>query len=263
MFRIGENGGETYTPSFMEAPELSRNAASSRAIPTTRLIQAVMDDPAIPIYWGKNQRGMQATEQFSVEEQRDLIAMWLAARDDAVHHAKELAEIGVHKQVVNRLIEPFSHITVVVTATDWANFFEQRDHADAEPHIRDLARAMRKAIAGATPRYLASGEWHLPFATHPLELPVVVSGGVVRIESLRALSVARCGSASYDTVEGFAMTIDRASALHNKFLFSRPIHYSPMEHQAMAEPPRLDHAGGNLGPGWAQYRKIIERAHKA
>jgi hypothetical protein len=37
---------------FMTHRAFSRNASSSRAIPVERLIQDVIDDPAMPVYWG-------------------------------------------------------------------------------------------------------------------------------------------------------------------------------------------------------------------
>ncbi len=121
----------------------SRNAASSRAIPTEKLIQRVVDDPWIPTYIGKNQKGMQAGELLTDDDLHEAQMQWLTARDQAVERARALVKIGVHKQVVNRIIEPWMWITVIVSATEWGNFFGLRDHPMAEPHFQELARLAR------------------------------------------------------------------------------------------------------------------------
>ena len=121
---------------FMTHRMFSRNASSSRAIPVERLIQDVLDDPAMPVFWGKNQPGMQAREDHHAlvggegvsgydhfDDSITREAAWLISRGIAIQHAREFAKAGYHKQIVNRLLEPFSHINVVVTATEWENFF--------------------------------------------------------------------------------------------------------------------------------------------
>ena len=198
---------------FMTHRVFSRNAASSRAIPVKKLIQDVTDDPFVPLFWGANKPGMQAGEecnapviwenpQFSLETERmSREQAWLEARDDAVQYARMFADAGYHKQIVNRLLEPFSHITVVVTATQWSNFFALRLHADAEPHIRRLADRMWEAMAGSTPEVLMPGEWHLPFVSKDerrddetasaCRAPGVGRGGGVALSSFRSPAVPR------------------------------------------------------------------------
>ncbi len=131
---------------------LSRNSASSRAIPVEKLIQRVVDDPFIPVYIGANQKGMQAGEELSEEARASAVTLWLSARNKAVDHARMLTNIGVHKQVVNRIIEPWMWITVIVSATEWDNFYGLRCHKDAEPHFQLIARMMRDAQAASEPR---------------------------------------------------------------------------------------------------------------
>jgi len=282
VLKIGEDlEVEDRTPSVMEDENLSRNASSSRAIPVAKLIQDVMDDPAVPMFWGKNQKGMQGGEEcnmevelyspeFGLSEFYDRETAWLCARDQAVMFAKAFGDAGYHKQIGNRLLEPFSHITVVVTATQWSNFFALRRHDAAEPHIHLLADRMFDAMNASTPRVLRPGDWHLPFVTpdehsRALMLTAQVYDHRERdnpLSDLLKLSVARCASTSYKTVEGFDMTPERAIALHDKLVADSPLHASPCEHQARVStmPNNDDNAnlGGNLGPGWVQYRKTLK-----
>lgn len=242
----------------------SRNAASSRAIPVKKIIDDILADTAMPIHWGKNQRGMQAVEECDAEVavgwgSDDYIFgsrenAWLTARDAAIKQAQAFDEAGYHKQVVNRLLEPFMHITVLVSATEWDNFLDLRDHGDAEPHIAMLAREIRKCLEdGSTIQTLQPGEWHLPFVSSE-ELQAMRNAAWDDGEEMRRagsslsfddwygvttnakkLSVARCASTSYKTVDGFDMTLERAIELHDKLVASCPIHASPAEHVAQAD----------------------------
>lgn len=233
----------------------SRNAASSRAIPVAKLIEDVRTNPAIPLCWGKNQPGMQAREEHDAWVRAlDGITeppeqAWLTARDQAIAIAQAFADAGYHKQIVNRLLEPFAHITVLVSATEWDNFLELRDHPDAEPHIQMLAKKIRKRLDRTDDiQTLQPGEWHLPFVTDdPLnilyETPddeykamfenMVTDDAMALL--VRKLSTARCASTSYKTVDGFNMTLEKAIALHDKLVSSKPIHASPAEHVAQAD----------------------------
>lgn len=252
---------------FMTHRVFSRNAASSRAIPVEKLVADVMTDPAVPLFWGKNQKGMQAAEEvdaavFAAGSYRNRADAWLHARDLAVNTACDFAEAGYHKQIVNRLLEPFAHITVLVSSTQWANFLALRDHADAEPHIAMLARAIRAELDRTDNiQTLQPGEWHLPFAADMARLlpPAEVDKAI-------KLSVARCASTSYKTVDGFEMTLDRAIALHDKLVGSTPLHASPAEHVAQADDVVM--AGGRFVSwmhhrehanyeGFRQYRKML------
>lgn len=215
-------------PEVMAHRAFSRNAGSSRAKPVARLIQDVIDDPAIPIHWGSEQKGMQAGDELQSGEW-----YWLNARNYAVDYAKMMAEQGYHKQIVNRLLEPFSHIDVLVTSTEWNNFFELRDHKDAQPEIQALAKAMRIAMEGSTPTDVGDRGWHSPYSSN------------------LKISVACCASVSYKTVDGSDMTSDRANRIFDK-LMTKPFHASPFEHQAMA---CMGRNSGNF-TGWVQYREL-------
>lgn len=283
---IGEQiNMELATPSLMEDPALSRNASSSRALPVKKLIEDVENDPAVPMYWGMNRPGMQATEELPPALKDKARDIWMRAMEDAIKRAKELAHladidgdpVGAHKQIVNRLLEPFSHITVVVSATQWSNFLYLRDHADAEPHIQMLARAIKDELARTDNiSTLMPGDWHLPFITPSdrweyLDNPPAENPNQqyreAALDGLKKLSVARCASTSYKTVDGFDMTMERATALHDKLIAMDPLHASPAEHVAQADELvekngyytqwfKNPHQHGNF-VGFRQYRKML------
>lgn len=265
---------------FMTHRMFSRNASSSRAIPVERLIADVLNDPAIPVHWGRNQPGMQAREECNelikltricddgegllelpVETKRE--DAWLEARDRAVHVAEKFAAAGYHKQIVNRLLEPFCHITVVATSTDywWYHFLSLREHADAQPDMRELARNVSAAILSKDPAVLSRGEWHLPFVTTAERALDVETDKLIKV------SVARCARVSYLTHDQKAPSITADLALYDRLATAEPPHLSPMEHQAM--PDRLltdgrwerEQQHGNLR-GWVQYRKMFEEAQE-
>ena len=151
---------------FMTHRVFSRNASSSRAIPVEKMIERVKKEPAEPVHWGKNQPGMQANEELQWDALVQTRKAWLEARDAAVKFAARMHELGAHKQIVNRVLEPFSHITVLVTATEWDNFFALRCHPDADPTMRTLAEAMREAMAASDTYNAQPGwSWHLPYIT--------------------------------------------------------------------------------------------------
>lgn len=256
---------EPRTPSLMEDRNLSRNAASSRAIPVKRMIEAIRLDPAVPLYWGKNQKGMQADEEISEPiifrdnmgldlEPVDNETAWIECMEDAIARAEAFDRAGYHKQIVNRLLEPFMHITVVVSSTEWTNFFKLRNHRDAEPHIHLLAAAMLDALDKSVPVQMQAGNWHLPYVTDQ-------ERHLINFDEARLLSSARLASVSYNTVEGFEMDIGTAKRICNK-LFSDPMHASPFEHVAQADFLTWQGWGnpkehGNF-VGWCQFRKMLE-----
>jgi thymidylate synthase ThyX len=154
---------------FMTHRLFSRNAASSRAIPVAKMIELVKNSPAIPVHWGKNQAGMQAKEEctngISWYKYEDLTPTdaWKQGMYNALEVAEAFSDAGYHKQIVNRLLEPFQMIKVVVTATEWDNFFWLRFHDKAQPEIYELARCMLAAKKRSVPEVLNVGEWHVPY----------------------------------------------------------------------------------------------------
>lgn len=252
---------------FMTHRQFSRNASSSRAIPVERLIADVENDPAMPIFWGKNQKGMQAREELTGAALVLAKTTWYIALKRAIRSANSLSETGAHKQIVNRIIEPFAHINVVVTATEWENFFALRIHEDAQPEIKALAEAMRGAIDGATPKILSYDEWHLPFVSGD---DVADHGGLTDPSgNLRVVSAARCARTSYKTHDGRVSSLEEDITLGERLTKSRPFHASPFEHQAMPDMKVVEEAESNheewLNPekhrnftGWMQNRAFME-----
>lgn len=108
----------------------SRNSASSRAVPFKKMLKRVEKHPFIPLAFQKDHKGMQGTEYITEEESvENCRAYWLETRDWALSGAEGLNDDkleGVTKQLCNRLLEPFMWHTVLVTATEFDNFFDLR-----------------------------------------------------------------------------------------------------------------------------------------
>lgn len=224
----------------------SRNAASSRAIPVHKMLAQVEQSPAVPVWWGKNQAGMQAREE--LEGHLKLLAAneWLEARDSAVIHARKLMDLGAHKQIVNRLLEPWMEMALIITATEWDNFFNLRTHPDAQPEIQALAGEMLTVYQASTPELLQPGEWHLPFVT-------TEERARLSIETLRKCVTARCARVSYLNHDGSEPKMTKDAELHDNLLAAG--HMSPFEHAAMAVSDGTQWWGNFAG--WMQYRKML------
>lgn len=221
----------------------SRNSASSRAVPTSKLIERVEDDPVLPLEWGRNKPGMSANEVLGEEEEQEGKRAWLAARDAAVAQAKILQGLHVHKQVLNRILEPYLWHTVIVSATEWENFFELRCSGNAQPEIRRAAELMQAALTASSPQLVRESEWHLPLV-QPDERSL-------DIETQKKISVARCARVSYLTHEG-KRDIEKDVELYQRLREDR--HLSPFEHVATPANDTRFHANFR---GWRQLRASI------
>lgn len=236
---------------FMTHRVFSRNASSSRAIPVQRMIEDLRRDPAMPVYWGSNKPGMQAGEELEPVMIRVSKADWIAAMENAIESAQRLMTNGLHKQIANRILEPWAHINVIVTATQWENFFALRAHADAQPEIRVLALEMLNAIAKSQPTHMRPGVWHLPYVRSQDYVSLInwfkygdneiaKLNGIMRQEPTvdqilhhaKLVSVARCARVSYLTHDGRETTVEEDLALAEKLIVAAPLHASPAEHQA-------------------------------
>lgn len=234
---------------FMTHRMFSRNAASSRAIPLNKMIERVETHPFVPMVWGINQKGMQA---YSVSQNpKTCLTLWLEARDDMVasaHLMGDKEEQNLHKQIVNRILEPWMWITVIASGVTgaWENFFHLRCAEDAEPHINHIATMAREIYDNNIPNQLSDGEYHLPLTGFPGDNDL---SKAIRIR----ISAARCARVSYLTHDG------RRDVSADMELCSRLIesgHWSPLEHQASAlGTPSSNDRGGNFGNTWYQFRK--------
>jgi hypothetical protein len=231
----------------------SRNSASSRAIPTHKRIESVMTDPAMPLEWGRNQKGMQAGELLPDSDAALCESSWIKARDAAVEHAQRLMKIGAHKQVVNRILEPFLWHTAVISSTDWDNWEEQRIHPDAQPEIRELARHMRDAMAVTDDR-LVKDDFHTPYIT------IEEHNSLSTLDRI-AISSARCAGTSYRPFdagadEDMVAIAKRNLDLYTRLVSHRPMHASPLEHIA-APALESERPSGNFR-GWHQWRHMVQ-----
>ncbi len=236
----------------------SRNFSSSRAIPTKILLNQVQTAPAMPVYWGKNQAGMQAKEEFVGEDRERMIDWWKMMASVASLGAEWGAAMGVHKQIVNRTIEPYMWVEGIVTSTEWENFYALRCHPDAQPEFQALAYKIREARALSTPKELNYGDWHLPYITsadwYDMESSLGVNQYNITTE-LAKVSAARCCRVSYLKHDGTDPRVEDDIDLFFKLAGGVPIHASPLEHQAVCD-------AGDLRSrnflGWRQFRAIWE-----
>lgn len=212
---------------FMTHRVFSRNAASSRAIPVAQVLRQVWNNPASPVHWGRNQGGMQAKEELRGFKRAIAGKLWNGAAKTACVFAWGMMRLGLHKQVANRILEPFQLIKVVVTSTEWANFFELRDHPDAQPEIHELANKMRHALADSTPTLVGYGEWHLPYVLrHRDDAGQMRYGDDLHIGDARKVSASCCAQVSYRKLDD---TLEKALKVYDRLIGSKPLHASPFE----------------------------------
>lgn len=269
---------------------LARNSASSRAIPWHKarkrmpherdaeylasisdrthdqldpkcMMHRILTNPVVPISFDAEQKGMQSGETLTGDIQAEAREIWYQAMANAVESADKLARLGVHKSLVNRLTEPFMWITVVITATEWKNFFRLRCHPAAEKHFQRIAGMIREAIHKSKPQLLDVGDWHCPYLVESEQIDrreAFLHENWALLDRFKRCSVARCARVSYLTHDG-EVNEDSDMKLTQK-LISPPgdadedvMHASPFEHVGMAH----NDAEYRSGPfvGWHQYRK--------
>lgn len=255
---------------------LSKNLQSSRAVPLKTSIQAVIDNPANPVHWGKNQPGMMSREEFTGEELELAQSLWKQAADNAVSVSNALEVLKPHKQWAARILEPFSLTKAVVSGTNWDNFFWLRDDEEAQPEFAELAHCAHRAMNASLPTLLEVGEWHLPYVA-----TIVSSNGLKYIDSngepltldeAKKISASCCAQISYRKLND---SKEKALEIYGKLFSGRKPHMSPTEHQATpicqtTKPfdtstwqdgvTHVDKMGGlhsgNL-KGWIQYRQTL------
>lgn len=231
---------------FMTHRMFSRNASSSRATPVKTLIKDIRENPVIPSKWYLNKKGMVGDTLADTVDSIKAMSLWATALLNAVESAEALADLGIHKQHINRLLEPFSFIRVIVTATEWDNFFKLRLAPDAQPEIQDLAKAMKASQDLSTPskRY-----FHLPYITDE-ELD-----GSILHEDLFKISSARCARVSYLKHDGTKPSCEDDLQLFDRL--SKGGHMSPLEHACCHTKYYVDTKWANL-KGAYSYRYMLE-----
>lgn len=255
---------------FLRHRALGRGAASSRAIPVIKMAARAT---AEPLHWGLNQTGMQAGTELTGWRLWAVKKVWRLSRRIAQRLSRLLAWLGAHKQIANRITEPYQWMEEIISGTDWDNFFNLRAHAAAQPEIRAIAEAIRDAMAASTPRRIPKGDygpdnldhWHLPFITttervKAKELAYDDRGELYNAIFLAKLSAARCARVSYLNHDGSNPDTAKDLGLFGRLTADpKAIHASPMEHQAYA----LASSGSRSRNyrGWRQFRAVIE-AHE-
>lgn len=222
----------------------SRNSASSRAVPVTKMMAQVKENPVIPFHWGKNQKGMQAYEEIDEEQKEAAKRIWLRVREAALEGARELNALGVHKQVVNRILEPWMWMQTVLTSTEWENFLRLRNHPDAQPEMQALAKAIKEALNSSKPKALKIGEWHLPYIDD-------YEREQYSLEECKYMSVARCARVSYYLRDGRRSDPQSDLELYERLVGADPKHLSPLEHVAECMGDFEKYANF---VGWRQFR---------
>lgn len=251
---------------------LSFSVASNRAVPTWKVIDRVIEDPALPLQYGLNQRGMVA-ENFHTGSDHVLCnKIYLEARDVAVDYANSLVnEMDVHKQTASRLLEPFQWCDLIVTGTEWDNFFWLRLDENAQPEIQEVARKMKEAMESSTPNVLRQGDWHLPYVGDEESLS---------LEEKKLCSAARVARVSY--LNHDKTYPDPEKDIRLAEMLMRDHHWSPFESQAtpmkitngyktglwslkkVLEEPGYSHVDCNLDVwsgnlrGFIQHRKLLD-----
>jgi hypothetical protein len=258
---------------------LSKNSASSRAIPVKAMHEHIQQSPAEPTYWGKNQPGMQAKQEVSGPDLSEAKYIWMKAKEDALHWAAALANrLEVHKQIANRITEPWMTMKTVISGTEWRNFWWLRCHADAQPEINVLAQKMFELYQQHQPQQLQPGEWHVPYvhtnrSTIDGNLCYHDNNGVpITATEARIVSASCCAQVSYRKNDD---SYEKALKIYQQLIESEPAHASPVEHQATPMYPDVDNydpsawqpgtthvsARGDLWSGnlrgWIQHRKLI------
>ncbi len=238
----------------------SRNAMSSRAVPVEKLIEQVENNPVIPSYWGSNKPGMSAGEELTGADLASAKMGWECALKNAVNSARGLAMSGAHKQIANRLLEPFATIKVVLTATEWDNFFKLRLDEHAQPEIYELAKCMKECMDESTPFESEGGSliWHLPYI-----VSVERDGKMkyftgdheeVTVDEALAISASCCAQVSYRNIDN---SYEKAMKVYERLGVGTPqFHASPFEHQAVAT--LVANSSSANFRGWIQYREYVE-----
>ena len=264
---------------FLTHRLFSRNSSSSRAIPVKRMNEMILEDVAMPVHFGKNQAGMQDAGEHSelIIGQYTPSEWWRMAVETMVDFSNEFDKAGYHKQVCNRLVEFGQHMKIVMTSTCMDNWFNLRNHHDADPTIHALALCTLESYRESTPRVLNAGEWHTPYYSEGFwsEHAHGLDSSGVSLQDALMISASCCAQVSYRRLDD---TLEKARIIYARLVETQPVHASPTEHQATPIevdddykfavpfyewPEGVTHMDkeGNLWSGnfiaWVQYRQLI------
>lgn len=229
--------------------QLSKNAASTRAIPILKQLELIESSPAMPIYYGKNQSGMSASEELDEVSKQKCISIIDEMRLFCINKVKELHELGLHKQHAGRYVEAWQTVKGVVSGTEWSNFYWLRDHEAAQPEIAELARKMREAYDNSQPVLLKAGEWHLPYvdvvytfnddSQTPEQCYLIEDDSgqsyYATVEQAIKVSAARCAAVSYRNED---YGLEKCLQLYERLVGDERKHASALEHMATPMKPR-------------------------
>lgn len=244
-------------PEILNHRSQSRNSASSRAIPTNRMIKEMLN--STPITFKKNCPGMFSLEELDKEIQEKCKYIWNEAQQDAIKHVEKLIELGVSKETVNRLLEPFSWTTMIMTSDEraWKYLLELRKNYDVQPEFQYLAKLIENALNCSKP---VERCYHLPFITDEEKSninPNVIGDMMTYFKQ----STARCARVSYSSdfndKRFEPSSLEDDLKLFKKLSESNPPHLSPLEHPSMVD-LRENINRGNFPYPWLQFRKLFE-----
>lgn len=239
-------------PEFNTHRCFSRNTASSRAKPFSKRVEEATKNTFVPGHWNAEKPGMVGGEEFSKEVQRKINdSINLLARVTA-NYIETLDEdvfnqtgYHIHKQYLNRYLEPFISCTQLITSTEWDNWFKLRLAFDAQPEIKDVATDMLDLLQHSKPKLLKEGEFHLPYISEEERLQFDMS-------TLKQIAVARCARISYKTYQAGGL-VSKDLELFDQLLQNG--HMSPFEH--IATPGIASQDYFNL-KGWKSLRYELE-----
>jgi hypothetical protein len=263
---------EVYAPRYLLAEinthgVLAKSAASSRAIPVAKRVAMVQREPWVPDSFGKNCPGMQSKEALDEVAQEYAKQIWDDATADALKHATSLMGVDAHKQFANRVLEPYTYYSGVVTASEWDNFWWLRISEAADPGFKVLAQKMKEAYDASKP---VSNYYHLPYVDVEDIERVLEAGfrGDAKRKTLMKLSAARGARVSYVSLEtGKRPTLDEDLQLIEKLTSPTGAHLSPFDHPAFADTVvrrNDEYYWGNPQShgrywGWVPYRHELEK----
>ncbi len=257
---------------------LSKNAASTRAVPIKKAIEHVKENPYFPMHWGKSQPGMQANEELDAESILKAKEIWQKGIDSVTSLVAELDELKCHKQYAARWLETPAMMKTIMTGTEWENLLWLRDHEAAQPEFRSLAFCIKKAMYVSTPKLLIENQWHLPYVESDISLTEQVfydpdDGSILSLDLAQKVSASCCAQVSYRKLDD---SLEKAVSLYDKLVGSDRKHSSAFEHagtpiytnalslfSSRFWPRGVSHKdrdgnywSGNY-KGWVQFRKLI------